>query len=101
MAGATTRDTSLQAYEDLLDKLNDRQYDVLEELYDVAPATARELGDEKFPGKTVNYYRPRLTELKNLGMVAEKGKRECEVSGKKAITWMLTKKGVRAVEDDG
>jgi hypothetical protein len=86
---------SLKAYTELEEKgeISDRQEEVLEELEKYQPCTARELGDHAFPGKTVNYYRPRITELKEHGLIQKKEKTRCEISGKTAYSWELTKPG--------
>lgn len=97
--GDAMKGPSLKAYTELKEKgeLSDRQEEVLKALHEYSPCTARELGDMAFYKKTVNYYRPRLTELKEMGLVKEKEKRECQISGKTAYTLELTEKGQKVL----
>lgn len=58
---------------------------------------------KKFPNRTAlelsallrkpdpNFVRPRISELLELGLIWENGKRKCRVSGRMALTWFVMK----------
>ena len=87
------RDTSIMAYQQLLDdlRLSDRQRLVLDLIRDWPDSTDAELTRllVKFHGGTEdpNRLRPRRNELLHHGLIEESGKRRCAVTRKTAYTW--------------
>jgi hypothetical protein len=96
-----TMQTRRESYHQILETLGQRQADVLHELQLIGSdgCTAGELAKimhEKnyFPKPERNFVHPRLTELKDAGVVEVIGKRKCNVTGKTCGIY-------RVVEDDG
>ena len=86
----SVRSTSLQSYEfDVLTVLGDRQRVVLEAMKNRENWTNSELAAYlNFPINTIT---PRVYELRRLGLVMEDGKRQCKVTGRTCISWMVVK----------
>ena len=86
------RETSLEAYGDL-PQLGNMQRRVLEaiigfNLSNEYPTDREVVRDLKMSDP--NRVRPRRNELMKAGIVVEAGKKECPVTGKKALTWMIS-----------
>lgn len=75
--------TSLTAYRDVQPSLGERQALVLAALEGEMTnlEVARKLGWE------INTLTPRMKELRDLGLVAQDGKRSCKITGNTAMTW--------------
>lgn len=90
----TVRSTSREAYRDVMDSgyVGRKQKEVYDGLFTYGPATGTELyyamGWHRNP--THSNIVTRLGELRELGVVRESGKRECERTGKTAIVWDVT-----------
>ena len=74
--------------------LSKKRFQVYEILYNSGPLTAAQvsnLWEAKF-GKLPNSetIRPRLTELRDRGVAAEKGTKICPIMGNRAILWDVT-----------
>ena len=88
-----TRQTSIDCYnqikaEGLLSKL---RLEVLEAILHSAPCTSAEAMQGRLNSTNVlSQSRARFTELRDLGVIYEKGIRKCSVTGRKAIEWDLT-----------
>lgn len=84
------RQTSLEAYEDIMKKLGQRQklvYDAIVKLSKNGPyPTDREIAQE-LKAQDPNFVRPRRYELMKMGYIVEQEKRKCHITGKKALTW--------------
>ena len=83
-------ETSLSAYEEMKDKLGERQL----EIYNYLKSTGRNATDcEIMVGlgqEDTNYVRPRRFELVNkFKLVGFDIKRKCEVTGKLAMAWKI------------
>jgi predicted transcriptional regulator len=90
LAPTEIRDTSLQAYRQICDEgiLNERQLQVYEALAQAGPLTASEIARHiKAPRDSVS---PRLPELARKGTIAVVSSRDCDVTGRHAITWDVT-----------
>ena len=87
------QETSLEAFEDIQEKIGDRQLEILLTLrklcaiqtdatdYEIAIALGK---------RDPNYVRPRRWELVNqLKLVGFSRKRICQVTGKKALAWKV------------
>jgi hypothetical protein len=91
MTTETTRETRRESYENILPKTKDRARLILEVLGDRA-MTVSELTDE-LVGKGVipyfnrNYVAPRLTELKDMGIVETCGRRKSTRSDATEAVW--------------
>lgn len=92
-----TRRTSIEAYHQIKDEglLTEARLVVYEILFERGPLTAGEVflwmrrmnqGHTVVKGSVC----ARLTELRDTGVVAEVGKRECELTGHTAILWDVT-----------
>ena len=79
------RATSLEAYKDIVNSgvLGKRQVEAYEVLYDHGPLTAGELVDES----GVSGLWKRLSELRDMGIIEEVGKRKCRITGAVCIEW--------------
>ena len=88
-----TRQTSIDCYnqikaEGLLSKL---RLEVLEAILRSAPCTSAEAMQGRLNSTNIlSQSRARFTELRDLGVIYEKGIRKCSVTGRKAIEWDLT-----------
>jgi len=85
------RDTSLEAYKDLLDNdlINLSQGKVLSALISFKGfPTDKELSE--FSGIPINVVTPRRGELEGLGLVENIGKKVCSVTGRKAHHWKVS-----------
>lgn len=90
-----TRQTSKETYKAIINNglLSNLRKDCYVALNKFGPATANELinaaaSHKNFVG--MSNIPKRLSELRNLGVVAEAGKRKCEVTGRNAIVWETT-----------
>ena len=79
------RQTSIEAYSRIKKELGKRQQEVYDGFLGNGTCTNLELS--KSLGIPINQITPRTNELVKLGFVAEK--RQCSVSGKKAISWRV------------
>lgn len=83
------RQTSIDCYnaikaEGLLSK---RRLQVYESIFNYAPCTASEVFNDK---NLKTNQSGRFTELRDLGVIYEKGERLCNVTGRNVIEWDLT-----------
>ena len=82
------RSTSRKAYREIVKegKLGEMQKNALYQISTYGPMTAQELQEScpYWPGIW-----KRLSELRNLGLIEECGKRRCSVTGKTAIVWRV------------
>jgi len=83
--------TSINAYKDIMPVLGDKQLEVLRMLKARQPATNSELA--RYLGWRINTVTPRVYELRQLELVEEAGKRSCDITGRRAMTWQLSGKG--------
>lgn len=93
----SVRTTSAEVYRRIEAEglLSERRWQVYSTLYEHGPLTASELwrkverrfGLDYLINHNVN---PRLAELRELGVVAEVGQRECSITGNRAIVWDVT-----------
>lgn len=81
------RQTSIEAYSRIKKELGKRQQEVYDGFLGNGTCTNLELS--KSLGIPINQITPRTNELVKLGFVAEVEKRQCSVSGKKAISWRV------------
>lgn len=79
--------TSLEAYEIIRPELNERQSIVYELLKRYNGLTNTEIGN--FLGWGINRVTPRVFELRKKGLVFEKGKRKCSITGFNVIEWSV------------
>lgn len=89
MSRRNVADTSVMSLQDLADTLSDRRRAVYELIRRNPGRTDRELSREAGYADP-NQLRPRRTELLDMGLIREAGKRRCEVTGKTATTWRIT-----------
>jgi len=81
----------LEAYHHLVEtgELGERQQQVFKGFTKLQRATNLEVSRElKLP---INQVTPRTNELVKMGLLEEKDKRKCKISGRKAIEWGLKK----------
>ena len=89
------RKTSIIAYQKIKDKglLGRMQFAVYHKLYLYGPVTAMELKalmDKEF--KADSQIRSRLTELREMGVAQEIGRKICSITGNNVILWDVTEK---------
>jgi len=84
-----TRQTSIDCYNQIKQEglLSKRRLQVYESIYNYAPCTASEVFKEK---NLKTNQSGRFTELRDLGVIYEKGERTCSITGKNVIEWDLT-----------
>lgn len=84
-----TRETSFEAYRHLVNggRLSEAQANVYSELYAHGPMTAQEL----VRAMRYQHAEKRLSELRRLGVVKELAPRECNVTGRRALVWDVTR----------
>ncbi len=91
-----TRQTSIETYHQIVDEglLSPLREKVYQALFKHGPCTANELvyfmRQDGQKTKSRDYFAQRLSELRELGVVKETGKRPCRVTGRVAITWQTT-----------
>jgi hypothetical protein len=84
-----TRQTSIDCYNQIKSEglLTKRRFEVYEAIYNSAPCTASEV----FKAKHLKTNQSgRFTELRELGVIYEKGERKCSITGRNVIEWDLT-----------
>ena len=84
-----TRQTSIDCFNQIKQEglLSKRRLQVYESIYNYAPCTASEVFKEK---NLKTNQSGRFTELRDLGVIYEKGERACSITGKNVIEWDLT-----------
>jgi hypothetical protein len=83
------RQTSIDCYNKIKEEglLSKRRLQVYESIYNSAPCTASEVFKEK---NLKTNQSGRFTELRDLGVIYEKGERICSITGRNVIEWDLT-----------
>ena len=79
------RQTSLEAYSRIKKELGSRQQEIFDCFEGNGSCTNLEVS--KMIGVPINCVTPRTNELVKLGLVIEDEKRNCNVSGRKSISW--------------
>ena len=92
---ATTRETRRESYEAVLPKVKDRARLILDTLGD-REMTVSEITDElvrsgKIPYFNRNYVAPRVTEMKDMGIVETCGRRKATRSSATEAVWRRVK----------
>lgn len=82
------RETSLEAYMDLLPQLGERQQKVLDGFKKYGSHTDLEMV-KLLVLNDANVLRPRRRELVKKGFIEEDGKKVCDISGKRVILWKI------------
>lgn len=82
------RDTSRDGLQFALATISARQLKVLADLVERGPATNTEIAHRL--DLPINTITPRTNELVARGMVREKERRPCSITGRKAIVWEAT-----------
>ncbi len=84
-----TRQTSIDCYRQIKSEglLSKRRLQVYESIFNYAPCTASEVFNDK---NLKTNQSGRFTELRDLGVIYEKGERLCKVTGRNVIEWDLT-----------
>jgi hypothetical protein len=84
-----TRQTSIDCYNQIKQEglLSKRRLQVYESIYNSAPCTASEVFKDK---NLKTNQSGRFTELRDLGVIYEKGERLCSITGMNVIEWDLT-----------
>ena len=81
------KQTSIEAYSRIKKELGKRQQEVYDGFLGNGTCTNLELS--RLLGIPINQITPRTNELVKLGFITEVEKRECSISGKKAISWRV------------
>jgi len=87
------RQTSIDCYNQIKAKglLTKRRLEVYEAIYHSAPCTSSEAMLNRLNSSNVlSQSRARFTELRELGVIYEKGTKKCSVTGVNVIEWDLT-----------
>ena len=84
-----TRKTSIECFNKIKQEglLSKRRLQVYESIFNHAPCTASEVFNDK---NLKTNQSGRFTELRDLGVIYEKGERTCSITGKNVIEWDLT-----------
>lgn len=85
-----TRQTSIDCYNQIKAEglLSKKRMEIYKHLLNGSCITAKELEDKM----NYNYAHQRLSEMRELGVIYERGIRECKVTGRQSIEWDLTDK---------
>jgi hypothetical protein len=85
-----TRKTSIDCYHEIKENelLTKRRFQVYEAIYKNAPCTTNEALKDVYSGS--HGVGSRTTELRDLGVIYEKGTKKCSVTGRNVIEWDLT-----------
>ena len=83
------RQTSIDCFNQIKEEglLSKRRLQVYESIYNSAPCTASEVFKDK---NLKTNQSGRFTELRDLGVIYEKGERVCSITGMNVIEWDLT-----------
>ena len=84
-----TRKTSIECFSKIKQEglLSKRRLQVYESIFNYAPCTASEVFNDK---NLKTNQSGRFTELRDLGVIYEKGERLCRITGRNVIEWDLT-----------
>ena len=89
------RQTSIDCYNQIKAEglLSNRRFEVYEAIFKNAPCTGAEAVMGIINSKNVySQSRARFTELRNMGVIYEKGIKKCSITGRKVIEYDLTDK---------
>lgn len=91
-----TRQTSIEAYNTIKENglLSARRWQVYKTVYENGPITSAEafqIMNQGSPMRNITQSRARFTELRDMGVFTEVGKRICSVTGMTVILWDCTK----------
>ena len=89
-----TRKTSIECFNKIKQEglLSKRRFEVYEALYTSAPCTSSEAIRNAKTTFGVFGVSSRFTELRDLGVIYEKGEKQCTITGRNVIEWDLTDK---------
>ena len=89
-----TRKTSIECFNKIKQEglLSKRRLEVYEALYTSAPCTSSEAIRNAKTTFGVFGVSSRFTELRDLGVIYEKGEKQCTITGRNVIEWDLTDK---------
>jgi hypothetical protein len=89
-----TRKTSIECFNKIKQEglLSKRRLEVYEALYTSAPCTSSEAIRNAKTTFGVFGVSSRFTELRDLGVIYEKGEKQCSITGRNVIEWDLTDK---------
>jgi len=90
-----TRQTSIDCYNEIKANglLSKKRLEVYEAICKNAPCTSAEAYSTMITKENqISQSRARFTELRELGVIYEKGIRKCKITGRKVIEWDLTYK---------
>ena len=84
-----TRKTSIECFSKIKQEglLSKRRLQVYESIFNYAPCTASEVFNDK---NLKTNQSGRFTELRDVGVIDEKGERLCRITGRNVIEWDLT-----------
>ena len=90
-----TRQTSIDCYNKIKEQglLSNMRFKVYEAILKKAPCTSGEaFATMTTKENQISQSRARFTELRNLGVIYEKGEKKCSITGRNVIEWDLTDK---------
>ena len=88
-----TRQTSIDCYNEIKEQglLSNMRFKVYEAILKKAPCTSGEaFATMTTKENQISQSRARFTELRNLGVIYEKGEKQCSITGRNVIEWDLT-----------
>jgi hypothetical protein len=91
--GKRIRQTSIEVFHQMEEKLSERRWEAYKILFEYGPMTSNEIFEHARLHGNPNYRHntnARMTELRDLGVVKEVGKRPCGVTGHVVIEWDVT-----------
>jgi hypothetical protein len=89
----TTRQTSIDCYNKIKEQglLSNMRFKVYEAILKKAPCTSGEaFAIMTTKENQISQSRARFTELRELGVIYEKGEKQCSITGRNVIEWDLT-----------
>ena len=89
----TTRQTSIDCFNEIKEQglLSNMRFKVYEAILKKAPCTSGEaFATMTTKENQISQSRARFTELRELGVIYEKGEKQCTITGRNVIEWDLT-----------
>lgn len=90
MEKTNVRLTSLIAYTEVIEKLGERQLQILKALSEIQPATNMMIAE--YLGWSINRVTPRCLELRKDGIVELHSVGNCTITGRRTMFWRFNKK---------
>ena len=97
----TTRNTSIEAYNEVIPFLSKKRKEIYDVLFNLGPMTSAEVFrhlNARNPVANITQSRARFTELREMGAILELGTKPCNVTGVTVILWDVDDGPVKKLE---